>query len=331
MTSSTIQTIWRFTMLAVAMCECAVALGHGHPILVTADGSNRLVVSGGVAGADDGYVDQTFVETDSSGDPQDFGEFINFGSAVYWIVPGFEITGLAENTGLYLEPIARPAAATNPVESRTLWYWDPNSAAVDKVEPAPASSRLQIRRNATVNALLTPTTTVAPPAIKIADPVLADMNFHNHDLVRYLMPFPLPDDGAYAFFARMTSDFYQQSDPFLVVINNGGLEGADMLDAAATINRDALLAGDYNHNDRVDAADYVLWRNSLNSTSLLVADGSHNGVVDAADYDVWKANIGLAFPAAGAGAESKGVPEPMSLLVLLELTAFIAVRRPTRF
>jgi hypothetical protein len=328
MTFST-QIIWRIVVLIAATCECTVSLGHGHPILVTADSSNRLVVSGAVMGAEDGYADQIFVETDSSGDPQDFGDFANFGSAVYWIVPGFEITGLSENTGLYLEPIARPASATKPVDSRTLWYWNPNSAAIDKVESAPASSRLQIRRSASVNALLTPTTTVAPPAIKIADPVFADMNFHNHDLVRYLLPFPLPDEGAYAFFARLKSDFYQSSDPFLVVMNNGGLEGPDMLDAARDINRNALLAGDYNHDDGVDAGDYVLWRNSLNSTSFVAADGSRNGVVDAADLDIWKANFGLSFPSAGSG--TNGVPEPMSVFFLLELTAFMALGRPSRF
>src|SRR5262249_15637174 len=156
--------------------------------------------------------------------------------------------------------------------------------------------RLQLRHSASVNSLLTPTTTAAPPAIKIADPLAADMNFHNHDLLRYLLPYPLPADGAYAFFARLTSDVYGSSDPFLVVINNGGLDGAQMLSAAAAINRDAMLAGDYNHDDRVDAADYAIWRNTLNSSTTLAADGSGNGIVDLADYNVWRTNFGLVFP-----------------------------------
>jgi hypothetical protein len=54
------------------------------------------------------------------------------------------------------------------------------------------------------------------------------------------------------------------------------------------------LLGDYNQSHRVDASDYVLWRNSLGSSVVAYsgADGSGNGTVDAADYAVWKANFG---------------------------------------
>lgn len=309
----------RQTQLTLFLCAAlpgAFAWGHGHPIIVSAD-SNRLVVSGGVAGADDGYADHIFVETDSSGDPQDFADFVNFGPGIYWTVPGFDISGLVENSGLYLQTLARPVRGTNPVEARTLWYWDPSSPLPDKVEIASASSRMQIRQTSTVNNLLTPTTSVAPPAMKLAAPLAADMGFHNHDLAKYVLPAPLPDDGAYAFFARLTSDIYAPSEPFLVVINNNILNGNDMLTAAAAINRDALLAGDYNHDDRVDAADYVVWRNSLNSTTQLAADGSGNLIVDPADYGVWRSNFGLSYPAPGAGfGTSQPVPEPASLLIV---------------
>jgi hypothetical protein len=162
--------------------------------------------------------------------------------------------------------------------------------------------------------LLTPTTTVAPPPMKLAAPLAVDMGFHNHDLAKYLLPYPLPNDGAYAFFARLTSDVYTPSDPFLVVINNGGLNGTQMLDSAAVINRSALLAGDYNHDDRVDAADYIVWRMTLNSTSQLAADGSGNGVVDPADIGVWRSNFGLYFPTASfALGVEQSVPEPLAL------------------
>jgi hypothetical protein len=299
----------------LALARGTYALGHGHPIMVTA-ANNRLVVSGGVAGASDGFAGQIFVETDSAGDPQDFSDFTNFGPAIYWIVPGFEISGLAENSGLYLQTIARPVINTNPVESRALWYWDPNSSQADKVEVAPSDSRLQIRHSASVNTVLDPSTSVAPSQIKIADPVAADMGFHNHDLVKYLLPYPLPDDGAYAFFARLTSDVYGPSDPFLVVINNGGLEGSQMLDAAATINRDALIAGDFDRNDRVNAADYATWRKTLNT---------------AASYAAWRENFGLsASSSAPLGAGN--VPEPSSG-TLMAGTIFLmcASRRRRRF
>ena len=48
------------------------------------------------------------------------------------------------------------------------------------------------------------------------------------------------------------------------------------------------LAGDYNRDGTVDAADYPVWRNPLGSTTDLAADGNENGIVDEADYEVWK-------------------------------------------
>ncbi len=98
----------RFLFFVAAMsANVLVAFGHGHTINVTAV-NNQLVVTGGVAGAANGLASQVFVETDSSGDPQDFATFTNFGPAIYWIVPGFGISGLAENSGLYLQTLARP-------------------------------------------------------------------------------------------------------------------------------------------------------------------------------------------------------------------------------
>ena len=288
------------TMLVCAALPGAIACGHGHPIIVSTE-NNRLTVGGGVAGADDGYVDQIYVETDSSGDPEDFADFVNFGPGIYWTVPGFEISGLAENSGLYLQTLARPVWNANPNERRTLWYWDSNSSLPDKVENAPSASRLQIRQTSTVNALLTPTTTVAPSAIKLAAPIAADMGFHNHDLVRYVLPAPLPDDGAYAFFARLMSDLYAPSDPFLVMINNNVLDGNDMLTAAADINRAAFLPGDFNHDDRVDAADYVIWRNNAGTTQ---------------DYQLWRGGFGATFSGPGSAVGTTSVPEPVSLLIV---------------
>lgn len=312
-----------------ALAWSTMAFGHGHPIIVTAE-NNRLMVSGGTAGADNGFVDQIFVETDSSGDPQDVATFSGFGDAVYWSVPGFNLLGLAENSGLYLQAVARPVVNTAPVEARTLWYWNPNSAADDKVEPAPTSSRLQIRQTQAVSVLLTPTTAVAPPAMKLAAPLAADMGFHNHNLARYLLPAPLPPDGAYAFFARLTSDVYAPSDPFLVVINSVGLEGADMLTAAAAINREALLAGDYNHDDRVDAADYIVWRNTKDSTTQLAADGSGNGVVDIADFSLWRTNFGHTFGGLASGVViAPSVPEPSTAAAAI-VTIFWVLSWPMR-
>ena len=52
------------------------------------------------------------------------------------------------------------------------------------------------------------------------------------------------------------------------------------------------LAGDYNLDGRVDAADYTIWRKTDGSTTDLRADGNGDGRVDQADHDLWKANVG---------------------------------------
>lgn len=69
------------------------------------------------------------------------------------------------------------------------------------------------------------------------------------------------------------------------------------------------LAGDYNHNNVVDAADYALWRNTLNQTGVgLAADGNGNGMIDNGDYDFWRARFGNT---AGSGLSAvNAVPEP---------------------
>jgi hypothetical protein len=52
------------------------------------------------------------------------------------------------------------------------------------------------------------------------------------------------------------------------------------------------LAGDYNRDGTVDAADYTVWRKTEGSTTELAADGNGDGKVDKADHDLWKANFG---------------------------------------
>lgn len=77
---------------------------------------------------------------------------------------------------------------------------------------------------------------------------------------------------------------------------------------AATLS--VKLAGDYNDNGIVDAADYTVWRNLLGRTFDPRADGDTNGTIDIHDYHVWKANFGLAAGAASTIISSQPVPEP---------------------
>lgn len=83
------------------------------------------------------------------------------------------------------------------------------------------------------------------------------------------------------------------------------------------------LAGDYNGDGLVDAADYTVWRDSENDLGPgLPADGNGDEEVNGADYTIWANNYG----APGAPA-AIGVPEPSALL--LALIAFGALARRT--
>ncbi len=75
------------------------------------------------------------------------------------------------------------------------------------------------------------------------------------------------------------------------------------------------LAGDYNRNGIVDAADYVVWRKTIGSSSDLMADGSGDGVVDVRDYHYWRFRFGNTN--GGNGQSLTQVPEPSGLLMFM--------------
>jgi hypothetical protein len=66
------------------------------------------------------------------------------------------------------------------------------------------------------------------------------------------------------------------------------------------------LPGDYNYDNDVNVADYVVWRKFLGTTSDM-ADGDNSGVVDQIDGDIWTTNFGSLVSAA-AMAERESVP-----------------------
>jgi hypothetical protein len=77
--------------------------------------------------------------------------------------------------------------------------------------------------------------------------------------------------------------------------------------------------GDYFPQDgRVDARDYVAWRNSD-----LFMDGTETTIQAA--YDLWRKNFGNVY--AGSGTSSGAVPEPASVALLLVCVGIVAARR----
>jgi hypothetical protein len=76
------------------------------------------------------------------------------------------------------------------------------------------------------------------------------------------------------------------------------------------------LAGDFNNDGTVDAADYTRWKDNLGlASSALNGNGSGAATVVQADYLLWKTNFGLS---AATGSEgTAAVPEPTTLLLAL--------------
>jgi hypothetical protein len=78
-----------------------------------------------------------------------------------------------------------------------------------------------------------------------------------------------------------------------------------------------LQRGDYNYDGRVDAADYVAWRNGLGNTFVQ------------SNYDVWRAHFGEGTPAVEGSTltdPSSAVPEPTALTTLLVAVVLFRAR-----
>jgi hypothetical protein len=87
---------------------------------------------------------------------------------------------------------------------------------------------------------------------------------------------------------------------------------------------DVGVAGDYNSNRIVDAADYVVWRQNRTLTGANPADGNGDMVVDYLDYEFWRQRFG------NSGLTSSlltDIPEPTTASLLVAVIALWAVVR----
>jgi hypothetical protein len=83
------------------------------------------------------------------------------------------------------------------------------------------------------------------------------------------------------------------------------------------------VAGDYNGNGTVDAADYVLWRNGEQNLQNDSTSGNQPE-----DFGVWRANFGKVPTGAATGATLTAVPEPTTAgLILVAGLLLATVRR----
>ena len=103
-------------------------------------------------------------------------------------------------------------------------------------------------------------------------------------------------------------------------------------DFAYTRSSPSVVAptGDYNGNNVVDAADYVVWRKTLDQSASPAgsgADGNSSGQVEAGDYTYWRERFGNA---AGSGLRGSSVPEPTTAFLILATSIFFQQRRRKR-
>ena len=102
---------------------------------------------------------------------------------------------------------------------------------------------------------------------------------------------------------------YDQRGVGFARVSNARIDiGAFELQAAPPV-----LAGDYNGDGTVNAADYTVWRDTLGSTTDLRANGdASNSVIDAADYGVWTANFGETLGAEASASLAGDLQSPES-------------------
>ncbi len=84
------------------------------------------------------------------------------------------------------------------------------------------------------------------------------------------------------------------------------------------------LAGDYNGNGVVDAADYVLWRHAMQTSTPLPRDTTPESV-SSEDYELWRANFGKTG-AIGSSLANASVPEPMSGVMIVMAAGWLGLR-----
>jgi hypothetical protein len=86
------------------------------------------------------------------------------------------------------------------------------------------------------------------------------------------------------------------------------------------------LAGDYNGDGSINAADYTVWRNNFGQSVLLPGETTPR-VLTRADYDLWKDRYIEANQAGGA-LHQETIPEPAAVIMATIAVAIAALIRP---
>lgn len=113
-------------------------------------------------------------------------------------------------------------------------------------------------------------------------------------------------------------------DIYLDLIFTGFNSGGSFTYERSTGVAPPSTTGDYNHNNAVDAGDYVVWRRTLGNSASpngSGADGNSNGTIDQGDYTFWRGRYGNA--PVGLGAGSASIPEPWQVPLAFQIIAVV--------
>jgi len=121
------------------------------------------------------------------------------------------------------------------------------------------------------------------------------------------------------------------SATYMLNFSDENLPGALNKSISLMLTGSTFLAGDYNGDNVVDAADYVVWRHTEGEsvTAYAAADGNGDGIIDDGDFDVWRSNFGQTATGSGALVASS-VPEPTSTVLILATVIAAVVHRGRR-
>ena len=142
------------------------------------------------------------------------------------------------------------------------------------------------------------------------------VSFHA-DFNRFVSP-PIFSSDALPTNTAIGPGSFDPSTVSLLPQSGGDISGTNVTGLTLT----AGLAGDFNSDGAVNAADYVYWRKNFGS--------------DQAKYFAWRANFGSSLsPGSGAGTRSAGLllssaPEPTAMALILSGTFFAVARRARR-
>jgi hypothetical protein len=115
------------------------------------------------------------------------------------------------------------------------------------------------------------------------------------------------------------------ADPLNRIAETNDANNTTRIKVTLSVPPPIILPGDYNDDDAINAADYVVWRKTLgqNVPAGTGADGDGNGIIQQADLAVWRAEFG--GPASGGG--SSAAPEPSGAVLFFVSLAWLAVHR----